>query len=288
MRSENHPKTPPQSVSGSADKSSDSQRRRYGRATFRVLLAAFRLVATTLLVLGLIGAVTYLTLKHYVSGREIKVPNICGFTVEEALEKLDPTGLFLNLDRREYSEAVPRGNVIAQFPSPGMKVKTGTPVRVVLSDGAVRVRAPNLVGMTEINAGVAVRSVAQADLDVGDGAFAYSTLVKKGAVIAQDPPPGTPTVRGSKIKLLVSLGPRPVDYTMPDLRNMTIQEAQAILSAMQLTLAPPRYVDHEGAERGMVVTQEPGSGKRVVQGSTVILTLATGLSESSTAPRPQP
>ena len=246
-----------------------------------------RLVATTLLVFGLVGAAAYMTLKIFVSGHAVKVPNVRGITVEEALEKLGSADLLLKLDRREYSEAVPRGNVILQFPTSGTKVKANTPVRVVLSDGAVRVRAPNLVGMTEINAGVAVRSVAQADLDVGQRAADYSTKIKKGDVIAQDPPAGTPIMRGSKIKLLISLGPRPVDYTMPDLRNKTIQEARTSLGAMQLVLGEVREMDHAGAERGIVVAQQPSPGRRVSSGASVILTIATGLGENVT-PRPLP
>jgi beta-lactam-binding protein with PASTA domain len=263
------------------------RRRRFGRAVFLVLLAMVRLVVTTVLVLGLVGAAAYMTLKFYVGGREIKVPNVCGVSVEDALEKLDSASLLLKFDRREYSEVVPRGNIVAQFPAPGMKVKTGTPVRVALSDGAVRVRAPNLIGMTEINAGVAARATAQADLDVGPGATVYSPKVKKGDVIAQDPPPATPIMRGSKIKLLVSQGPRPLDYSMPDLRNKTIVEARASLSAMQLILAEVHEMDHAGAERGLVVAQRPDPGKRVTAGASVILTIATGLAENA-ASRPLP
>jgi serine/threonine-protein kinase len=259
------------------------QRRRYGRAAVLILLAIFRLVATTLLVLGLVGAAAYMTLRFYVGGREIKVPNVCGSSVEDALEKLDSAGLLLKFDRREYSEVVPRGNIVAQFPAPDTKVKTGTPVRLVLSDGAVRVRAPNLVGMTEINAGVAVRSVAQADLDLGPGAADFSPKVKKGDVIAQDPPPGTPILRGSKVRLLVSRGPKPADYNMPDLRNRTIQEARTTLAALQLLLGEIREADQAGADRGIVLAQQPGPGTRVMPGGSVILTIATGLGEPSTA-----
>jgi len=283
FRTPHSPEPPPALAEVFGKEGALIQRRRYGRAALLIVLAIFRLVATTLLVLGLVGAAAYMTLRFYVGGREIKVPNVCGSSVEDALEKLDSAGLLLKFDRREYSEVVPRGNIVAQFPAPDTKVKTGTPVRLVLSDGAVRVRAPNLVGMTEINAGVAVRSVAQADLDLGPGAADFSPKVKKGDVVAQDPPPGTPILRGSKVRLLVSRGPRPVDYNMPDLRNRTIQEARMTLAALQLLLGEIREADQAGAERGIVLAQQPGPGMRVTPGASVILTIATGLGEPSTA-----
>jgi serine/threonine-protein kinase len=256
----------------------------FGRALLWVILALSRLVGTTLLVFALVGGASYLIVKTYVGSADVAVPNVCGIPVEEALDKLATPHLQLELDRREYNEAIPRGSVIAQFPSPGMKVKINTPVRVVLSDGAVRVPLPNLVGLSEINAGVAVRAIPQADLDIGPGALTYSGKVKKGDVIAQDPPAGTRILRGSKVKLLVSLGQRPVDYHMPDLRNKTIQEARAALGTLQLTLGEVREADQPGVLRGIIVAQQPAPGRRVSPGTAVTLTVATGLGEPT--PRP--
>jgi len=264
--------------------SAPKRRRGLARFILGFILGLFRLAATTALVLGLTGAATYLLVRSYVSGPEVKVPNVCGATVEEALEKMKPSNLLLEMDRREDSEVVPRGHIIAQFPAPGMKVKAHTPLRVVLSDGSVRVRVPNLVGLSEVNAGVAARAVPQADLDLSEpSARVYSPTVKKGDVIAQDPPGGTPILRGSKIKLVVSLGPRAVDYNMPDLRNKTIQEARTALGAMQLTLGEVHEEERAGSERGIVVAQDPSPGRRVASGTAVSLTVATGLGGT---PRP--
>lgn len=160
------------------------------RIVFLFFLSAFRLIATTALVFALVGGVSYLILKRYVRTFETTVPLIRNVPVEEALDKVTAAHLVMQLDRREYSENVARGRIVEQFPASGVKVKAGTPVRVIVSDGAVQVRAPKLVGLSEINAGVAVRSVAQADLDIAELDRAYSSTVKKGDVIGQAPPAG--------------------------------------------------------------------------------------------------
>lgn len=250
---------------------------RVARAVGRIALAALQLVATTLLVFALVGAASYFVLKAYVGGREVAVPNICGLTLERALEKLKPRQLYLELDRHRYSDAVPRGHIVAQFPSPGVKVKARTPVRVVVSQGAARVRAPSLVGMNEVKAGVTLRAVEQADLDVGKIARIYDDAVPEGFVIAQEPPPGTPIRRGSRINLLVSLGPRPVYFQMPDLREKTIQEARVALGELGLAIAEVREVNWPGISRGIVVDQEPRPGARVSRRDPIILTVASGL-----------
>ncbi len=249
-----------------------------------MLLGLIRLALTAALVMGLIGGASYFIVKSYVGGPEVQVPNVLGVTVEEALEKAKTANLFLELDRREFSEAVGRGNIMAQAPAPGVKVKQRTPIRIVVSDGSVRVRVPNVVGLTEIKAGVAVRSVPNADLDIAEPvARAYSPTVKRGDVIAQDPPAGVPIIRGARIKILVSLGPYPADYNMPDLRHRTVQEARAVLGAMQLTLGEVREVERPGAARGVILDHHPGPGSRVSPGAAIALTIASGLE-----PAPQP
>jgi len=244
---------------------------------FSIIRAGFILAATTLLVFGLVGLASYWVVKSYVGGKEVEVPNVCGLTLEDALGKLKPRLLYLELDHREYSDTVPRGGIIGQSPSPGMKVKARTPVKVVLSDGAAKVRVPSVVGMSEVNAGVALRAVPAADLDVGERAYAYSRDVEKGDVIAQDPPPGTPVLRGSRVNLLVSLGPPPVYYEMPDLREKTIQEARIALGAIRLQIAEVLEKNAPGVERGIIVGQVPPPGRPVKRGDRIVVTIASGL-----------
>lgn len=253
-------------------------RRSIGRMLLSAALGALNLIATTLLVFGLVGAASYLVLKHYVGGTEVRVPALVELSLDEALEKLNTPGLFLRLERREYSESVPQGHVVAQFPLPGVTVKKGTPVRVVISDGAARVRAPSVVGMSEINAGVALRSVERADLDIAKRAEVYSTALKKGLVVAQDPPPSTPIPRDAGISLLISKGPPPIYYEMPDLHDKTLQEARIALGALRLAITEPiRETDRPGIRRGLVIAQQPRPGQRVARGDRIAVTIATGL-----------
>jgi len=188
-----------------------SRTRRLVWGLFVVLLEALRLVATVLLVFGLFGAASYLILQAYIGGREVSVPRVQGATLEEALEKIKPSGLLLELESRRYSEGLPRGYIIAQAPDPGARVKSRTPLRVVVSDGAARVPAPNLIGQTENQAGVLARAFedhagVKVDLDIGRKSYTYSGTAPKGDVIAQEPPPGMPISRDGRINILVSLG----------------------------------------------------------------------------------
>lgn len=247
----------------------------------RLLLSAFlgivRLVLTTAVVIGVIGIVSFYVVKSYVGGQEVAVPILLGDTLDEALEKLKPDRLYLQLDRREYSDEVARGRILGQFPAPHTTVKARSPIKVVLSDGPYRRRAPELVGLTDIIAGVELRKVPGMDLDVGERSFVHWPGTKKGDVIGQDPPAGTPVRRGSRIHLLVSMGPPPVFFEMPDLEQKTIQEARIALGEMHLTITDIREVDQPGFRRGVVVTQSPRPGQRVSRSTPIILTLATGL-----------
>jgi serine/threonine-protein kinase len=263
----------------------ESGRRRKRKRGFFRLLFSFsfgigQIVATTLLVFGIIGAASYFVIKNYVGGEEIEVPYLIGMNVEEALKQLKQDNLFLELDQRVYSDSVGRGRIAAQYPAPHSAAKTHTPVRIVISDGPARVRAPNLTGFNEIEAGIRLRGTLNASLDVGGRSYAYWPQTDRDEVIAQEPPPGTPIRRDSRINLLISLGPPPVRYDMPDLRQKTAVQARGILREMGLPIENEdiRETDAPGVRPGTVVSQRPRPGQPVARGDDIELIVASGLS----------
>jgi hypothetical protein len=182
-----------------------SRKRRFARAIFHLTMAAFRLVATTLLVLGITAVASYLILREYVSGEVVQVPNVCGATLSEALEKLQGPDLHLKLEKYEFSDSVPAGRIITQYPPTMMNVKGGTPVRVVVSSGASKILTPYLLGRTVESA---EGSLKDKELEIGSRSQVFSS-VPAGQIVAQDPPPNTPVMSGSRVSVLMSLGAAP-------------------------------------------------------------------------------
>jgi eukaryotic-like serine/threonine-protein kinase len=138
-------------------------------------------------------------------GREFAtVPdNLAGRTEAEVRDKLRQLGLTPGDSEPANSATLPRGNVVTTKPAPGKKVKTGSTVDLIVSNGLVSV--PNMVDETVEDAG--------AMLDDAAVALPYrveeveNEVVKAGTVVGQSVKAGTNVEQGTEIVLTVAVEP---------------------------------------------------------------------------------
>jgi hypothetical protein len=109
----------------------------------------------------------------------------------------------------------------------------------------------------------------------------YSDEVPKGTVADQDPLPGTGAKRGRKIYLTVN-ALMPQQVKMPDLRNLSIRQARAILETVGLKLGDISF--RPDIARNAVLDQEINDrtvrpGALIFKGTRVDLVLGDGLSD---------
>jgi beta-lactam-binding protein with PASTA domain len=234
----------------------------------------FRLAVTVIVVFIVLTTISYLTIRHFISGEEVVVPNLVGMAPGEALERLQSLNLSIKLDKREYSEIVREGDIISQYPFPGTPAKAGAHVKVVLSKGPTLIHVPDLRGESYLNAGVKLRAI---DLQVGNTSYLYSPEVKKGNVISQDPLPQSGVPRNYAVNLLVSNGPRPRLFLMPSLVNSTLKEAQSLLAKLDLTISQVSEKEQHGVQKGIILSQSPPAGTAVSNDTKIRLVVASGL-----------
>lgn len=97
----------------------------------------------------------------------------------------------------------------------------------------------------------------------------------EGTIIAQEPPAGRTLETGSRVALVVSLGPPTVN--VPDVIGMSLSDAQdALEAAGGLYGVRDDTRPSESYDRGVVMAQSPEPGRRVAPGSTVSLTTSDG------------
>lgn len=233
-----------------------------------------RLAVTVIVVFILLTTISYLTIRHFISGEEVVVPNLVGLSPSEGLERLRQLNLSLKLDKKEYSNIVREGDIISQYPFPGTHAKVGAYVKVILSDGPTLIQVPDLRGESYLNAGVKLRAL---DLQVGEISYLYNDEVKKGTVISHDPPPQSGMPRKYAVNLLVSSGPQARKFPMPALVNSTLKEAQSLVAKLDLTIDRVTEKEQPGAERGIILTQSPPAGTTVSNETKISVVIASGL-----------
>jgi beta-lactam-binding protein with PASTA domain len=249
----------------------------------------FRLVLAGL-VLAMAALISAVTTMHFaIHGAEVKVPDLQGLTLSEAVHRTANLGLNLGIDNKYYSVDVPAGRVLAQSPLPGAIVRREWRMRVTASLGPQRVAIPKVVGQQERVAAIEVRRLG---LELEETAQMPYAGAAQGTVIAQNPEQGASGVERPSVSLLVST--RAASSTpamvMPQLRGMPMAAAAALVVHAGLKVGPvessyanapaPAGGDSEMAPEdtadpaGTVVGQLPPAGYRVEPGTMVTLRVA--------------
>jgi len=228
-------------------------------------------MAFLLFILSSVAFLSALTaMRIAVHGREVSMPDVAGKSELQARQILRGRGLGLKIEDRVYSN-IPAGSVVRQSPPPNERVKTGQSGHVVLSLGPQRLTIPQLQDRSLRAAQV---ELLRGGMQLGEISSFYLPTGAPDTVTQQDPAPGTSDITGPHVSLLVSLGPRPAAYVMPELVGLPIGEAQSKLGSAGMRVSKLTPEAAPGATSGTVMAQSPARGQRIDANSTIELQVA--------------
>jgi eukaryotic-like serine/threonine-protein kinase len=233
---------------------------------------------------ALVSALTAMQLA--IHGREVAIPRLVGMSPSEADRAASAAGLQVVIERQFYSPDIPEGRIMTQMPPAGTKVRRGWSVRVAQSLGPQRIAIPDVTGGSER---IAELNIRRRGLTLGSVAHVNLPDAPANQVISQSPPAKASGVAVPKIGLLVSDGPQPLTFVMPNLTGQplgsaTLQLQDAGLKVGKVSLLPPvppppsaesqpapvaSAAFSEANAASMIVTQNPAPGQKIAAGSAV-------------------
>jgi beta-lactam-binding protein with PASTA domain len=245
----------------------------------------FRMLFLTL-VLVTVALVSALTAMRFaIHGREVTIPKLVGMSPLEAERAGAASGLLVVIERQFYSPDISEGKIMTQIPPPGTKVRRGWSIRVAQSLGPQRIAIPDVTGGSER---IAQLNIRRRGLSLGSIAHVNLPDGTEDRVISQSPPPNANGVAAPKISLLVSDGPEPLTYVVPNLTGQPLGSATLALedagikigkvSALPAQLPPsgdPQIsavapsAASEPSAASMIINQNPAPGQKIVAGSAV-------------------
>ena len=170
-----------------------------------------------------------------------------------------------------------RNKKLGIFAAVALLAVIGAVVMALLNSGTKNYPVPNLSGLTKDQAIEAIEK---------DGHFQYKfseqydSNVEAGYVVDQNPNQGREFPEGTVINFTVSKGPAPAaEVTVPDLSNMTPEEAEAELAKYKLTGKSGNSEPSDDVEVGHVCRQSPGAGTSAKAGDTITYYLSSGPNE---------
>ena len=128
---------------------------------------------------------------------------------------------------------------------------------------------PNVISQTQATAAAMIK---KAGFDQGSLRWVHSPLVPEGKVVSQSPTPRSSLWKGTKISLVISLGPPPVK--VPNVVGEATAAAQSQLSSTHLAYAESSAYS-ETVNAGVVISQTQ-AGKMVPPGTVVDLVISKG------------
>jgi eukaryotic-like serine/threonine-protein kinase len=224
------------------------------------------------LALLLLGFFLYDSIQRKLEGSEtVAVPYVVGIPQANAENLITEKGLVPQVHRVSSAD-VEEGVVIQQSPTEGTKVDKETVVRIDVSSGKPEVQIPSVVGQTQTDA---VAELTRAGLDVQ--VVEVNSERDQGTVTAQSPNAGLTVVEGTRVRINVSKGPKPV--TVPSVVGLPYDQAASELQSAGFDVS--RIDEDSDQAAGIVTEQTPSGGSEGSKGSTVTLTVSKGPSTSA-------
>ena len=184
----------------------------------------------------------------------IAVADVVGKSYTEAYATLTNSKLLV-VKVFETNETVPLDQVLRSDPAAGTRVPENTRITLYVSSGAQLILVPSLLGMTEEQAKVALTN---AKLNIGTITQANSASALLGQVTATDPLTNAKVLPGTLVNLVISNG----KVLVPDVRNLSIDDARSLLTApdVSLTVSITTKTTCTGTQGTIVVDQSIAAG----------------------------
>ena len=228
-------------------------------------------VFLTLIVVGVASALAVIAL--LLRQEEVRVPDVEGKDIVSVIEIVSQQGLQIKVDGREPNQTVPKDSVISQTPPPGAGIKKGRALHVVVSQGPSEILAPKLIGEQYRKAEFELRRIG---LPAPELSRAWSDSVERDLIMGQDPPPGTPVDKDTRMAVLVSIGKKGRVYVAPRLIGRKAEEAARTVDRMGLQYRILTQPTPSGPPQGerTVVNQKPPPGYPIAADGVVELIMS--------------
>jgi serine/threonine-protein kinase len=171
----------------------------------------------------------------------------------------------------EFSEDVPKGNVISTDPISGEDVRRGNSVILIVSKGKERYVIPSdLAGKDPAAATAELEALT---LVVESTKEVYDEVIPVGKVVGTDPAGGTSVKRETQVTIQVSKGPAPVE--VPAIIGELLDDAKIALAELGLE-AQVSEEKFDDSVAGTILLTDPIPGTIVPKGTVVKVVVSKG------------
>jgi serine/threonine-protein kinase len=207
------------------------------------------------------------------------VPSVQGLSQSKATKVIKAAHLKVTRVIVHSSSRWSAGEATGTDPGAGTSLPFGTGVTLFVSNGPAARTVPDVTGQSQ---GDATAALGSAGFKVSSTTHTSST-VAAGDVISQNPSGGTSEPPGTTVTIVVASAP--TTSTVPPVVGDSADGATNALQAAGFKVQRKTKDVTNQSQDGNVISQSPGGGSTIANGSTVTIVVArfTGSSSSSTS-----
>ncbi|MBO0959159.1 Stk1 family PASTA domain-containing Ser/Thr kinase [Neobacillus sp. MM2021_6] len=222
-------------------------------------------------VLVILGTLSFLFLPGLLSAKEVKIPDISGMNVDDAISKLKLKGLSPGKQVEITDENMKAGKVIKTIPEIGSTVKENAKITLYVSSGKEKYELSDYVGRQYEDV---IRLLDNQNFkDIKK--LEKNDESEPGTIISQTPIAGEKVVpEETVLEFEVSIGPEKI--VLKDLSQYSLKGAQDYASLVGLTLVVTEEKFDEKIPANMIISQAPAQGTELVKGDKVTVVISKG------------
>jgi len=206
------------------------------------------------------------------SAKTMPVPNVVNLPTDEAETVLHNAGLNVKWAKDgRYSGEIEVNHVLLQMPAAGRTVKENRTILLTLSKGRQEVSVPDLRGASQRQAEISLQRL---ELLLGSKIEGAHSEIPRGVVIRTEPEAGKRVRIGSKIDIIISSGNSSGKTLLPNLREMSLSKAKAVIDSLGFKLGNIITIQVEDKLPNTVLELIPKPGEYLEAGTSIDLTVA--------------
>lgn len=201
----------------------------------------------------------------------VLAPQLVGMTLEDAMKLLGDMDVGCRYEY-QYNDVIEKERVVEQSIPQGEEIPIGEVVILTVSNGPQAFQVPDVYNRLDEEA---ITILTEAELG-NRHEFEFNDTVEQGRVIRTVPERGSEVKKGDMVTIVLSSGKEEKMKLVPDLRNLTEEQAIKKLKDQGLIQGNITYKHSEEVKAGLVITQSYSVNKEVVEGTAVDFTVSEG------------
>ncbi|MCT4687371.1 Stk1 family PASTA domain-containing Ser/Thr kinase [Vallitalea sp.] len=229
-------------------------------------------VVSAIVLVSIVSYFVFNSIKAKLQPVEVLIPDVQGMLLSDAKKLLEEKHLTIDVTERIYDDTYDMDKIISQIPEENTVAEKNQIVKLTVSKGIQTFEVPDVRSVKFTTA----QSIIQGRHLTYKIEREYHDSIPLGIVIRQYPDTGTKLKKGEVVTIFVSKGKEEKTVIVPNLKELTEQQAVNKLNKTNLELGNVTRINHDTVAKGKIINQTVDPGEEVKENYVIDIAISLG------------